>query len=404
MQYKTYPISLLTLLLLASFASFCSVLPTAALPRIAQYFHIGISQTESIMATYLLGYSLGQLLYGPLANRWGRKSALYVGVVIALCGIFLSIIASIFHEFWLLNIARFITALGAASGLVISMILIKDIYDETSARQTFAKVVLAFAFVPFLAILLGGSLTHYFSWQTMNGVMLVYVVLLTVLVSRLQETLAKENRRKLSFATLYTSYLSLLQHGDYLRLALLFALGGTTSYIFNALAPVVAIKTMHISAELYGWLSIIPSLGILLGGWMSSRFAHKISALEMIIYGTSLILIGSVILTVLFQAGMINLISLYSSALIIFCGSSLLTPNASMQALSKTMDHANGASIMNALALGIGGVFVYAAGHFMEHSFFTLPIALFLVGILGMIVLMIHVKKEARVETEASIV
>src|SRR3989338_7564884 len=124
---NTYHISLLSLLLLAGFASFGAVLPTPALPEIAHYFGVSSSHVENIMVIYLIGYGLGQLFYGPLANRFGRKRTMIGGILLALAGNILAILSGIFQFFTLLIIARFLIALGAAAGLVISMILIKDI-------------------------------------------------------------------------------------------------------------------------------------------------------------------------------------------------------------------------------------------------------------------------------------
>ena len=87
-------ISILTLLLLASIASFGAVLPTPAIFNIAHYFHQSTAHTESIIFIYLVGYALGQLFYGPLANHFGRKQALRFGMFLSLVGCLMSIVAT----------------------------------------------------------------------------------------------------------------------------------------------------------------------------------------------------------------------------------------------------------------------------------------------------------------------
>src|SRR3990167_10618339 len=205
-EIQAYSISLLSLLLMAGFASFGAVLPTPALPAIAHYFSITSSSVEGIMVIYLIGYGVGQLLYGPIANRFGRKQSVMVGIILASIGSLLAIIASLFHYFLLLIIARFLIALGAAAGLVISMILIKDIHDELNARRTFAKVVLMFGFMPFIATALAGNLTYYFNWQAINIVMLIYSVILAILSKKLPETLTPAKQIKISLRSLAKSY------------------------------------------------------------------------------------------------------------------------------------------------------------------------------------------------------
>ncbi len=390
MSKNTIHIPLLSLLLLAGYASFGAVLPTPALPAIAQYFHVTVSQTEAIMFIYLIGYALGQLIFGPISNRFGRKLPLTIGIAISLLGNLIGAAAPFLHVFELLVIARFITAIGAAASLVIGMILIKDCYDEVNARRTFSKIVLTFAFVPFIASSLGGALTHYLGWQILNAVLIFYAVILLFLISFLPETMPKENRLSLSFNYLLTSYKKLLRNSEYLRLIFLFSLGSATSYVFNALAPIVAIKTMHLTAEFYGYLSIVPSIGILIGGLASTRLAHQVKASIMIIVGVSLIAAGSLGLGVLFEIGSVNLIALYTMAIILFIGHALVIPNAGMQAQSQIADHANGTSVMNASALLFSSVLVSLGGGFIDVvPVLALPITLFFIGLSGIILVIL---------------
>jgi hypothetical protein len=120
--------------------------------------------------------------------------------------------------------------------------------------------------------------------------------------------------------------------------------------------------TNHLS--LISLLLLASFAGILLGGISSSRFARCLSANVMITAGSSLILIGGLMLTILFKLQIINIIGLYGAAIMVFFGSALLIPNASMQALAVVDDHANGASIMNATALFLSSLFVHIAAKF----------------------------------------
>ena len=378
---------LMSLILFASYAAFGAILPAPALPAIAHYFHISASRTESVMFVYLIGYALGQLIYGPISNKFGRKTPLIFGIVISFLGSMLSALAATIHFFELLIIARFLLAIGAAASLVIGMILIKDCYDEINARRIFSKVVLTFALVPFIASALGGLLTHYFNWQALNVVLIAYALILLFLVRFIPETLPPAKRLSLSINYLLSSYKNLLKNSKYLKLIFLFSLGSSASYVFNALTPIVAVKSMHITAELYGYLSIIPSLGILIGGFVSTSLAHRVKAPTMIIIGISCIIIGSLCLGILFAVGKNTLIGFYIVSIIIFMGHALVIPNAGMEAQSQTTDHANGTSVMNAAALILSSGLVSLGGNFIDAApLLTLPIILFCIGIVGILV------------------
>ncbi len=107
---KPTPVKLpmITLLLMISFATFNAVLFTLALPNITLYFSISNNIAQLTITWFLLGYAIGQLLYGPLANRYGRKSALYAGGRYTNC-YFLCILAGLIHSFFLLVLARFVS-------------------------------------------------------------------------------------------------------------------------------------------------------------------------------------------------------------------------------------------------------------------------------------------------------
>src|SRR5262245_16122030 len=116
------------LIIISSFASMGAIIFAPALPAIAQYFHISQGHSQLTITLFLLGYSIGQLIYGPLANRFGRKPAFYIGIAIATVGSLISIASEPLHSFNALILGRLLEALGSSAGLVISFTVINDHY------------------------------------------------------------------------------------------------------------------------------------------------------------------------------------------------------------------------------------------------------------------------------------
>src|ERR1700722_395130 len=116
LQTKSKP-SFFTLLLMISFASVNAVLFAPALPDIARYFSISDNTAQQTMTWFLVGYALGQLIYSPFANRFGRKPALYIGISLQIISSLLCVLSGAIHEYWLLVLGRFFLALGAGVGL-----------------------------------------------------------------------------------------------------------------------------------------------------------------------------------------------------------------------------------------------------------------------------------------------
>ena len=128
-------LSFITLLMLISFASVNAVLFTPALPQIATSFAITTESAQQTLSWFLIGYALGQLIYGPLANRFGRKPALYSGVALQILSSLLCVLAGKLHFYPLLVLGRFLLALGSGVGLKMTYTLVNESYEPSIASQ-----------------------------------------------------------------------------------------------------------------------------------------------------------------------------------------------------------------------------------------------------------------------------
>ena len=137
---------------------------------------------------FLVGYAVGQLLYGPLGNRFGRKMALYLGIGLEIISCFFCAAASPLHAFWLLLLARLLMALGASVGLQMTFTLVADTYTQHEARKRIAHLMIAFAITPALGVAIGGFLTDDFSWTANFYFMAFYGAFLLILAAKMPET------------------------------------------------------------------------------------------------------------------------------------------------------------------------------------------------------------------------
>jgi len=394
---KTPTLSFITLLLLAAFAAFGAMLPVAVSHNIADYFQISLSQEQGVMAWYLAGYALAQLFYGPLANWLGRRKALLIGAGLALIGSVLGLLSTNLKIFEFYLISRLLSGLGAGSGLIIGMILIKDLYEKNQARKIFSQIVLSFSFVPFLAIALGGLLEKYGSWENLNFILLAYAVLILILTLKIPETLQAHLSIQPSIYSLGRSYKKLLSTPAYLKFIIAFGLASSISYLFNSLAPLYLMNIYKLSAQTYGYLSIFPGMGLLIGGYFSQKLAHKISAQTMMKASIIFMLIATLGLSVsvylnniwgyLGNWGGFNNLTFfifYLSAILLFIGQALMVSNSGMEALSHVQDHANGSSLMNALALASGSLMVAGVSPLFLLFNLSLPLTLLLIVLISL--------------------
>ena len=363
MQLNTYP-SFFTLLLMISFASVNAVFFTPALPDIAHYFTISSVKAQQTITWFLVGYALGQLIYGPLANRFGRKPALYAGIALQIASSLVCVFSGMIHSYLLLVIGRFLLALGSGVGLKMTFTLVNECYEPKIAAQKVSYLMLAFAITPGLAVALGGILTTHFGWTSCFYAGAFYGMVLLALTMRLPETLKTRHLDALNMMHLFQNYSAQFKNRQLITGGLL--MGGSTCfvYLFAAAAPFIAINMMGLSSAQYGLANLLPPIGLIIGSIVSAQLIKRYS-LEIILRSGILIATLGVIVMItamLFQMPVI--FSLFLPMIIIYFGLCFIMANGSTLAMSKTQDKAHGAAVMSFINMGLATIVVLMLGLF----------------------------------------
>ncbi len=347
-----------TLLLLISFASVNAVLFTPALPDIAQFFSITNVHAEETVTWFLIGYALGQLLYGPVANRFGRKPVLYAGISVQIASSLLAVISGSLHAYWLLVIARFLQALGAGVGLKMTFTLVNEGYDALKARQTLSSLMLAFAITPGLSVALGGFLNARLGWMSCFYASAFYGGVLLLLVKRIPETLSTKDHHALKLKYLLNSYYVQFKNNQLIAGGLL--MGGATCfvYVFAATAPFYAINRFGLTSTEYGLLNLLPPIGLIFGSIVSKMLAEKYSMQTIIKIGILLSTLGTLVMLTAMYKGLPILYSLFFPMIVIYFGLCFILANASVLAMSAVEDKGHGSAVMNFVNMGLATVVV----------------------------------------------
>lgn len=364
---------LLTLLLMISFASVNAVLFTPALPNIAHFFAISDSTAQQTITWFLIGYAVGQLLYGPLANRFGRKKALLAGISLQILSSFLCVLAGTIHVYWVLVLGRLLLALGSGVGLKMTFTLVNECYPPKIATQKIAYLMLAFAITPGLAIAVGGLLNTYFGWPSCFYAGAAYGILLLFLIIRLPETLAVLDYHALEIQHLYASYRYQFKNIALVSGGLLMGMASSFVYVFAALAPFIAMNLLGMTSAQYGIYSILPTVGLLIGSLSSAQFSKKYSCKTGILLGVTITTVATLWMLVAVWARPTPMLSLFLPMTLSYFGLALVFPNASTVAMSNITDKAHGSAVMNFINMGFVTFIVLILGLFKTTAL-LLPI------------------------------
>lgn len=365
---------LVSLVILCAFASMGAVLMTPALPKIVTFFNVTEGRAQLTVTLFMLGYALGQLIYGPLANRYGRKPAFYIGITVATLGSVFSILAGPVESFSLLLVGRLFEALGASAGLVTSFTVIADFYFPAQSRRITSYLIMAFAIVPGVSVFVGGMLTQYFSWESCFYFLLIYGLFLFYPAYKLPETLLEKHYDAIKLNRIHRSYREVFKNKPLVRYALLYGFSGAIVYVFSADAPFIGIHKIGLTASHYGMLALLPTIGMLIGGIFSARVSARFSAQQLLWLGVGVEFLFAVLMLVAFLIHWVTIYTLLVPMFFIYFGHALIAGNASSSAMYFALDKANGSAVMNfvCLTMVVLGTMVLAVSHVRSPAFMPL--------------------------------
>jgi DHA1 family bicyclomycin/chloramphenicol resistance-like MFS transporter len=312
-------------------------------PAMALAFGTDEKHIQTTLAAYFLGLSIGQLIYGPVADRFGRRVPLLVGVV-------LFTLASLACAFapnleWLIA-ARFVQALGGCAGMVLSRAIVSDKCDAVGSAKVFSQLMLVMGLAPILAPMLGGLLVNTWGWQWIFILLTLFSAACTAAVALgLPESMpADRPRQPLSGAL--GLYWSLLRDRVYLGHALTGGIAMAGMFAYIAGSPFVFIKLYGVPAEHYGWLFGSNAAGFIIMAQVNARLLAK--------RGPAFLLSRMVFVYLAAGAALLALCALQTAALwpllvpLFACIASLgcIIPNASACAMSGQGSRAGSASAL----------------------------------------------------------
>jgi MFS transporter, DHA1 family, multidrug resistance protein len=220
-----------------------------ALPLIAGSFGVeGENERQLIVILYMVGFSVGQIFFGPISDRYGRKPILLVGLAVFIAGTCGALLATSFHAMLL---ARVVQGIGAASPRIIAVAVIRDLYSGRQMARVMSFAMMVFICVPVFAPTIGQALMHIGNWHWTFVLLLVMAVVVAVWSSvRLPET-AQDTRASAPKLTLAQSLSAALFNA---RTAGYGAAGG---FMFGCLLAYVA-SAQQVFSDVFGLEQMFP--------------------------------------------------------------------------------------------------------------------------------------------------
>jgi MFS transporter, DHA1 family, multidrug resistance protein len=322
-------------------------------PSLAQTFAVDPGRVQETLSIFFIGLAVGQAVYGPLADRYGRRRPLLIGVAIYVVA---SLLASFGRTIDGLIALRLTEALGGCAGMVISRAVVRDLFDEREAARAFSLLILVMGLAPILAPLVGGYILVLAGWRAIFLVLAVFGLAGFIASwAGLPETLPPEARRRENLAGIFRNYGRLVINRRYMvpAVAASLIMAGMFSYIANS--PFVFIELHGVSPRMFGILFGVNALGLVMASQINRAALLRWSPRTILGWAIAANVTAAVLLTA--AAGSPNLIVFVAPLWACIASLGFLNPNAVAIAMSASGPYAGSASALM-------GVMQFTAGAF----------------------------------------
>jgi MFS transporter, DHA1 family, multidrug resistance protein len=335
-----------------------------AFSEMAKYFSVEESKIQLTLSSYFIGIAFGQILYGPIVDRFGKKTPLIFGLAIFVIFSFLCIGANNIDQ---IIIFRFFQAIGACSCFVIMRAIVRDLFSPKESAQVFSYLLLVMGIAPIVAPLLGGFVLIHFGWQAIFWFLGGFAVLLiAVSALYLPESKAGDNTQKLSGSL--KKYWHILQDKNFLFYSLSGGFAASGMFLYITGSPFVIIEIFGVKPENYGWIFGINAFGYVLAaqvnGWLLKKFELK----SIFNFACKMLFLASILLAI---CGVYfpSLISISVAFFVYVSLIGIITPNSTAMALANQNLHSGSASaLFGTLQFSIAALGAFLVSHFHNQT------------------------------------
>jgi DHA1 family bicyclomycin/chloramphenicol resistance-like MFS transporter len=341
-----------------------------AFPSISKGLNTSVSSVMLSLSSFFVGISVGQLLYGPLLERFGRKTPLYFGLTVYAISSFACATAMSVET---LILFRFFQALGGCVGMVASRAMVRDLFEVKDNAKIFSTLMLVVAVSPIIAPTLGGFISASFGWRYIFWVLILVIALIIAgIYFLLPESKQPDKNFSLKPKAILSGFAVILKHPQFGVYTFTGAVAYAGLYAYISGSPYVFMEVFKVTEQHYGWIFAIVAAGLIGSSQLNSVLLKKYTSEQIIKVTLS---VQGVIGIVLVSTSLFGFSELYSTIVLVFlflCCQGFLFPNASALSMAPFGHNAGNASALMGFIQMSVGAFMSAMVSLL-HNESTLP-------------------------------
>lgn len=352
-----------------------------ALPKIATDFGVELSSVQLSLASFFVGIAAGQVFYGPVTDKWGRKKPLYFGLALYTVASFLCAISTNVES---LILYRFVQALGSCAGMVISRAVVRDLYKPHDSAKIFSTLMLIMGVAPILAPVLGGFFVLHFNWRIIFWFLTaVSFTTLLLIFFFLKETHTPNPHYR--FKNVFRNYWIILKDKDFTgyTLSMSFIYAGMFAYITGS--AFVFIQHYGVSPSTYSIIFGMNAFGLITLSQVNGKLLRKYTPSHLIKVALPCVtLAGVFLLFVGITNGPIWAMCISLFCFILMLG--MIAPNASACALANQREFSGSASaMMGSIQFTVSALVSSLVSKFHDGSILPMTAIMFSCGVISLV-------------------
>ncbi|WP_299530701.1 multidrug effflux MFS transporter [uncultured Streptomyces sp.] len=318
-----------------------------ALPEVTDALHAPAATVQLTLTACLLGMALGQLVVGPMSDRWGRRTPLLAGMLVYVVA---TAVCAFAPTAELLIGFRLLQGLAGAAGIVIARAVVRDLYDGMEMARFFSTLMLISGVAPIVAPLIGGQVLRFTDWRGIFVVLTVVGALLTLVVRRyLHETLPPDERHTGGVADALRTMRGLLADRVFTGYTLAGGLAFAVLFSYISASPFVVQEIYGASPQTFSLLFGLNSVGLIAVGQLNGKVLVGRVSLDRVLGIGLLIILAAAVALLLMTTGVfgeVGLAPMAAGLFVLMSAMGLAMPNANAQALMRSRNAAGSASAL----------------------------------------------------------
>lgn len=357
-----------------------SAIYAPSLPSIVAGLGVPEDRVQATFTVYLFAFALGQLVIGPLADRYGRRIVLIVGLVVTALA---SVVGALAPSIEVLLIARIVQALGSCAGPVVARAMVRDLYEGPRLTAAVSIMAMSIALAPAVAPVIGGQLEVWLGWRScfwfVGG---LAAFLAAMVVIRIPETVRQKSAGNLLAASA-SSYWRLVRDPVFILFTVMTAGSSGVFYAHTAGGAPLLVGQGGMNPALFGWLAAAPPLGFMTGSFLVNRLARHVRLHRLMGVGATFLVMATSAMTLsAWILGAMSPWAYFPLMYVVGVGNGLTMPGAGVRGISRHPGIAGAAAALSGFIQMSGGsvgtiaVILFAQGHAVELGLVMMGAAL----------------------------